>query len=206
MLSVAVGYRGVSKSAQVCVVKLPQTDPSASELAWLAEQEPPVPFFNEIRVVGVHDGLMKGLASVIADGMQRKSVFILATENPNWDDMPLADPRTPGVPLNGLFNALLQLVNEGAVIVISSGNEGRTKPVITSAYALWNTLLPTIVVGAVDNYGTPQDFTQRLPNQYWPGGSRVDVWAPGLNVAVVTGNPPGVRNSIGTSPGKCSEL
>ena len=182
---------GVSKDARVTIVRLPRSSYSPKDLQ--TGNIPP-----QVRHVTLHDALVRILADVTsntnAGKWDRKAIInwsldssyettLRSTDNPEDD---------PTHPLYGIFNTLQKLINVGVTFVTTAGNQGVAKTV-SSAYPLWNELLPVIAVGAVDNQGFiwssgPSSGTQFLSPTGW--SFAVDIWAPGVLVSCLPAEYP----------------
>lgn len=91
-----------------------------------------------------------------------------------------------------LFQAISNLMDQGTVLCILSGNMAAESYNVNAWPALAKERLDNIIlVGAVDNDGLEAPFSQ--------GGDLVDVWAPGVNLVCAYGAGDGTAPSPGRS-------
>jgi hypothetical protein len=125
MLSKAIGADyGVSKKAAPVIVRLPQAIPTAAEQQAASQGIHPPAF----RFTTFLHALTLIIDDIKAGNYQRRAVILLASNfrqyNPGEDpDLPNIPPQ-PGDVYAGYYSLLTQLSRLGAVIVVTSGNEG----------------------------------------------------------------------------------
>ncbi|CAG8955519.1 hypothetical protein HYFRA_00009472 [Hymenoscyphus fraxineus] len=202
MASKAVGEPfGVSKKAALTIVRLPEPIQTQKEKeAGKTPQARTKPIINALQQV--HKDIWK------RDSGPLSVVSISAS----FSDQHALDPKNllnsfpgPGHQLWPLFKILQKLTNTGASVVVSGGNYrklGADYEIIRHAPAIWNHLLPIIVVGAVNDLGKRIPEQPFKSNRFWPA-AKIDVYAPGYpaicasNPGASALSPYGSRNTLG---------
>ncbi|CAG8978649.1 hypothetical protein HYALB_00009465 [Hymenoscyphus albidus] len=192
---------GVSKKAAITIVRLPKSVQTPQEQQ--AGKSPG----SRLWVI------VDALKLVWADIQERDariisviSLYISLTNNDarsNLDDLPKY-----GDTLFPLFEIMQRITNMGSSFVVSGGNygiaenSGADTKIIRHVPAIWNDVLPLIVVGAVNERGNRLPIQPYKPNPLWPE-AKIDVYALGApatcasNEGVYSLLPGGAGNTLG---------